>query len=89
MIWREPVFKKDELAAWPQYTSNASNGLYHSGNRAQGEGAHNRIHRTIAQRDAFTRKIQEFDIQFRPAMLFCKANHARVRFQNLLTFLGS
>src|SRR5713226_10097934 len=83
MIRRESVFKKDEPAACPQDTSNASNGLYHAGNRAQGERAHYRIHRTIAQRDVFTRKIQEFDIQVRPAMLFCKANHARVRFQSI------
>ncbi len=59
------MFKKDELAAWPQDTSDTSNGLHDAGDRAQGKGANNRIDRTVLQRDAFTWKVYELNSQLR------------------------
>jgi hypothetical protein len=76
------VFKKDELPAWPQDTSNTSNGLHDAGDRAQSESTDNRIDGAVLQRDALAKKVQELDLQFRlTALLFCEANHAWVGFQ--------
>ncbi len=81
-IAQESVFKKDELPAWSQDTSNTSNGLHHSGNRAQGESTDNRIDGAVLQRDALARKVQELNSKLRlTPMLFCEATDARIGFQ--------
>src|SRR5262249_32409708 len=87
----KPVLEKDEPAAWPQDTSDASYGLHHARDRAEREGANNRIDRTVLQGDALPRQVQELDVQLRQApMLFCEPDHARVGLERveLADFFG-
>src|SRR6266481_6836502 len=81
-IGRASVFKKDELPAWPQDTSNTSNGLHDAGDRAQGESTDSRIDGAVLQRDALARQVQELNFKVRlTPVFFRKANHARIGFQ--------
>src|SRR5262249_32515938 len=83
-IWCKPVLEKDEPAAWPQDTSNASYGLHHPRNGAECEGANNRIDSALLQGNALPREVQELDVQLRLApMLFGEPDHPRVGFERV------
>jgi hypothetical protein len=78
------VFKKDELAAWSQDSSDTSNRLHHAGNRAQRKGTNNRIDATVPQRNALSWQIQKLDIQFSsPPLLFRHSNHPGLGFERI------
>src|SRR6267378_1426753 len=64
-VGREPVLEEDKLPARLKHTSNPLNGRHDAGNGAQREGTHNRIDRTVWQRNAFARKVQELDLHLR------------------------
>jgi hypothetical protein len=78
------MLEKDEPAAWPQDTPDASYGLHDARNGAEREGAHNRINAAVLQGYALPREVQELDIQLRSApMLFCEPDHPRVGFERV------
>ena len=59
------MFEKDELAAPPQDSSYTAKGLRRARNRAEREGAHDRIDGAVLQWNAFARKVQELNVQLR------------------------
>jgi hypothetical protein len=83
-VWGYPEFKEDQLAAWLQDTSDPSNSIRHSRNRAQREGANYRIDGAIFQWNALPGEAQKLDIQLCSVRCRCgKTNHRRVRFERI------
>src|SRR5206468_1683501 len=66
-IGRPPVLQEDESAAGPQDAGDASNRLHHARDRAQREGADDRVDAAVIQGNALPREVQELDVQLRPA----------------------
>jgi len=56
------MFEKQKLASWSQDTANPSNGICHSGNRAQRKRADDSVYAGIGQRDLLSWQVEKFDI---------------------------
>ncbi len=61
-VRRESMFEKQKLASWSQDTANPSNGICHSGNRAQRKRADDSVYAGIGQRDLLSWQVEKFDI---------------------------
>src|SRR5260370_38996194 len=73
------MFEEDEFAAGFQDPSNAANSFSNVGNCAQRKSANHSIDRVVVQRDAFSRKVQKFDIELGLASLrICQTNHSSI-----------
>jgi len=83
-IGRPPVLQEDEFAAGPQDAGDASNRLHHARDRAQREGADDRVDAPVIQGYALPREVQELDVQLRPASFSHREpNHPGVGFERI------
>src|SRR5262249_25993464 len=74
-----------------QDASDALDGLHNAGNRAEREGADNRVDGGVLQWNSFAREVQKFDVQVRSAPVrFCEPDHPGVGFERVKLghFLG-
>lgn len=78
------MLEEDKLPTGLQDSSNTANSLGNARNRAQRERANHRIDCAVGQGNAFSGKIQEFDIEFRLASLrFRQTNHSGIGFERI------
>jgi len=83
-IRRESVFEKQELASRPQDAGNSPNGVRHSGNCAQREGANDGVNTGAWQRDLLSRQVKEFNVHLRLATLVLgQRHHPRIGFERI------
>src|ERR1700678_2404162 len=75
------MFEEDKLATGLQDSSNTTNSVGNAGNRTQRKRANHRIDCAVGQGDAFSRKVEKFDVDLRLASLgFCQTNHSWIGF---------
>jgi hypothetical protein len=89
-IGGQSELEEDEPAVWLQHAGNPADGFQHAGDGAQGEGAHHCSNRAVRQGDPLSRKIEELNIERRPASLLVReSQHAGVGFERVeLAHLG-
>jgi hypothetical protein len=83
-IRRHMALKENEPAGRLQDPHNAAKRIFHGRNRAQREGADDRIHAAVLQRNAFTREVKELDLNTRSVSLGLReTKHSHVRLKSV------
>src|SRR5258707_15760823 len=78
------MLEEDKLPSGLQDSSNTANSLGNAGNRTQRKRANDCIDCAVGQWNAFSRKVEKFDVDLRLTSLgFCQTNHSWIGFERV------